>query len=84
MGIDTESSKEYEKEWFAKIRFKGISQEELDKVAKQDKEIADSQEEINRHVEAAVNDPNLNVFDKEKSAKIEAGKKRKLDAIYKD
>ncbi len=80
MGIDTESSKEYEKTWNEKIRFKGISQEELDRIAAQDKEIADSQEEVNRHVKAAVEDPNLNVFDKEKSAKIEAGKQKKLDS----
>lgn len=82
MSIDSESSKEYEKEWNEKIRFKGISQEELDRIAKQDKEIAESQAEVDEQVKKAVEENPGQVFDKEAIEKVEKQKAEKLKKIY--
>lgn len=39
MGIDSESSKEYEKTWNEKIRFQGVSEERKKKISEEEKEI---------------------------------------------
>lgn len=83
----SESSKDIErdnKEWMEKKRFAGISQEHLDKVAKDEKEIADSQEEINRHLKAIDEDPECEGWTEEKAQKVEKKKQELKKKIYSD
>ena len=87
MSIDSEFESDYHrtvlsKEWNEKIRFKGISQEELDRIAKQDKEIAESQAEVDEQVKKAVEENPGQVFDKEAIEKVEKQKAEKLKKIY--
>lgn len=84
MGIDTESSKAYEKEWWAKKRFAGLSKEEIQKIEEQDREREKAQDEINRHIEAINEDPECKGWTEEKAAEHEEAKKKMLDQIYSD
>ena len=83
MTIDSETSKAYEKEWNEKLRFQGISEERKQKIKEEEKAIADSQEEISRHLKAIDEDPECEGWTEEKAKKVEEEKAKKLKSIYK-
>jgi len=84
MSQSSDQIEEQDREWDRKGRFKGISQQELDRIAAQDKEIADSQEEVNRIIEDGLKDPERNFETKETEAAREKKKQELKKKIYSD
>ena len=81
MTQSSDQLEEQDREWFEKTRFKGISREELDEVARQDRERLAAEEEVNRHLKAIDEDPECEGWTEEKAKKVEEEKAKKLKKI---
>ena len=80
MSQSSEQIEQQEKE-FWQNRFKHLSPKEIQKIEREDKEIADAQEEVNRHLKAIDEDPECEGWTEEKAKKVEEEKAKKLKKI---